>query len=346
MQAKTVLFCLTQLIFNFLFQFTPVTSSAQAPLFKESAFQRLTAQEGAALTLELDLTELINNKNTNQYFPGTLTTAEGKVLKMEARARGKYRRKICEMPPLKLKFSKKELRATGLDTLNEVKLVVPCSEDPDGEQRVLREYVAYRMFERLSPESHVRARLVKVAFRDRHVEKLSTPVWCLLVEHEEEVVARQHSTLVESYNLPADSLYTEQVGLNALFQYMIGNTDWNLPSFRNIYLLRPSTGERIRPLPFDFDFSGFVNADYATPTSTTGLKNVQERLLMADGIPQSALLKAAAHIEAAKEDLLALCSAPFLNKSTSKEMTRYLESYFESVGKELQRQQKAKGSLR
>ncbi len=343
MYAKTKLFCPVSSVFGAFLLFLSHFVQAQAPLSVPSVFDCLTAQEGAALTLELDLTELINQKSTNQYFPGTLTTADGKTFPMEARPRGKYRRKICEMPPLKLKFPKKALRANGLDTLNEVKLVVPCFDDPKGEELLLREYVAYRMFERISPEHHVRARLVKATFRDRHVEKNRDPVWCLLLEHEEQVAARLRGKMVEAYNLPADSLNIEQTATTALFQYLIGNTDWAISTFRNIYLVKPASGERIRPIPFDFDFSGFVSAPYASVTTASGLKDVKERLLMADGLPQSALDAAMVRMDAAKADLLSWCASPFLSKSTSRELTRYVESFFaEPVPKVA----KVKGNLR
>ncbi len=343
MRAKTTHFCSIQFIFGTFLFFSSHLIQAQAPIAVPSIFDYLTTQEGAALTLELDLTELINQKATNQYFPGTLSTADGKSLPMEARPRGKYRRKICEMPPLKLKFPKKALRAHGLDTLNEVKLVVPCFDDPKGEELLLREYVAYRMFERLSPEHHVRARLVKVTFHDRHVEKQRDPVWCLLLEHEEQVAARLRGTMMEAYNLPTDSLHTEQTATTALFQYLIGNTDWAISTFRNIYLVKPASGERIRPIPFDFDFSGFVSAPYASVTASSGLKDVKERLLMADGLPQSAIDAAMLRMDAAKVDLLTWCTSPFLSKSTSRELTRYVESFFDAP---VPKVEKPKGNFR
>ncbi len=343
MQSKTTHFCSIQFIFGTFLFFLSHLIQAQAPIAVPSVFDYLTAQEGAALTLDLDLTELINQKATNQYFPGTLSTADGKNFPMEARPRGKYRRKICEMPPLKLKFPKKVMRANGLDTLNEVKLVVPCFDDPKGEELLLREYVAYRMFERISPEYHVRARLVKVIFHDRHVEKNRDPMWCLLVEHEEQVAARLRGTIAETYNLPADSLHIEQTATTALFQYLIGNTDWAISTFRNIYLVKPTSGERIQPVPFDFDFSGFVSAPYASVSAASGLKDVKERLLMADGLPQSAIDAAMLRMDAAKADLLTWCASPLLSKSTSRELTRYVESFFAAP---VPKVEKPKGNLR
>ena len=345
MQTKTVLRYSKTLIFHFVLLFLFTRASAQPPQVASNAFDYLTPEEGAALTLEIDLTDLINNKNTKTYFPGSLTSANGKMLKVEVRARGKYRRRICEVPPLKLKFSKKELKANGLDTLNEIKLVVPCFDDPKGEDLLLREYVAYRMFERLSPYS-VRARLVKVTFRDKHVEEVKDPVYCLLVEHEEQVAARLKGKIVEEYGLKADTLQMEQGALTALFEYMIGNTDWGLADARNVYLFKSAPGEKIHLIPFDFDFAGLVNASYAVPKVETGLKNVRERHLVADGIPTAALREAAQKFKSAQADLMAMCSAPFLSKNTSKDMTKYMESFFQNIDNLPVEKARPKGNLR
>lgn len=325
--------------------FLLVHASAQPPQVANSAFDYLTPEEGAPLILELDLTDLINNKNTKTYFPGSVTLSDGRMLKVEARARGKYRRRICDIPPLKLKFSKKELRSKGLDTLNEIKLVVPCFDDPRGEELLLREYVAYRMFERLSPYS-VRARLVKVTFRDKHVEEARRPVYCLLVEHEEQVAARLKGKIVEEYGLKSDTLNMEQGALTSMFEYMVGNTDWGLVDNRNVYLFKTAPGEKIQMIPYDFDFAGLVNAPYAVPKAETGLKNVRERHLFAEGIPANELRRAIEKIKGAQADLMALCSAPWLSKNSSKDMTRYLESFFQSIDSLPLPSEKSKGNLR
>ena len=345
MQTKAILRSSKTLIFNFVLLFLFARAAAQPPVVATSAFDFLTTEEGATLTLELDLTDLINNKNTKTYFPGSLTTADGKMMKVEARARGKFRRRVCDVPPLKLKFSKKELRARGLDTLNEIKLVVPCFNEPRGEELLLREYVAYRMYERLSPYS-VRARLVKVIFRDKHVEEATRPVYCLLVEHEEQVAARLKGKIVQEYGLQADSLQAEQGALTALFEYMIGNTDWSLADARNVYLFKSAPAAKINLIPYDFDFAGLVNAPYAVPNADTGLKNVRERRLLAKGIPGTALRQAAEQFKAAQADLLAMCTASYLSKNTSKYLTNYIESFFQNIDNLPIEPEKAKGNLR
>ncbi|HRI62329.1 MAG TPA: hypothetical protein PK228_21460 [Saprospiraceae bacterium] len=345
MQTKTIFRFSKTLIFSFVLLFLFARATAQPPLVATSVFDYLTTEEGAVFTLELDLTDLINNKNTKTYFPGSLTTADGKMLKVEARSRGKFRRRICDIPPLKLKFSKKELKAKGLDTLNEMKLVVPCFDDPQGEDLLLREYVAYRMFERLSPYS-VRARLIKVIFRDKHVEEARKPVYCLLVEHEEQIAARLQGTIVQEYGLKADTLQTDQAALTSVFEYMIGNTDWGLADVRNVYQFKSAPDQKINLIPFDFDFAGLVNAPYAVPKTDSGLKNVRERRLLAEGIPAAALRQAAEKIKSAQADIMAMCAAGYLSKNTAKEMTHYMESFFQNIDNLPIEKGKGKGSLR
>ena len=333
----------TRLIFRLLLLLLSFSAFSQAPPPPQSVFDYLTPQEGVALTIELDLTELINNKKTNQYFPATLITANGGIMQVDIRPRGKYRRKICDVPPLKLKFSKKGLRAAQLDTLNEVKLVVPCFGDPESEDLLLREYVAYRLFERLNPAYAVRARLIKVAFRDRHVEQLKAPVYCLLLEHEEQVAARLRGSLVEDYNLPTDQLDAGQAAMTSLFEYMIGNTDWAIATFRNVYLLKPANGDKIRVIPYDFDFSELVDAPYAKANQSSSMP---ERKLVTAGLSAQMLNQAAATMQAAKADLLGWCNAPFLPKNTVKELNRYLESFYQALDTKMNFCEGKDGALR
>jgi hypothetical protein len=301
---------------------------AQAPM---SVFNYLAAQEGSSFTLELDLQDIIDNKKTNQYFPATIVTPDGRSFNLEVRPRGKFRRKACEIPPLKLKFAKKALKANHLDTLNEVKMLVPCYNNSRGEDLILREYVAYKLYEKINPAASVRARLVKLVVRDRREGRPRKPAYALMVEHEEETAARLQGKMEALYNLPQDSFAMEHLALNAVFQYMIGNTDWELHNFRNIYLFRSFSGGKLIPLPFDFDFSGLVSAPYATPGSTTGLGKVQDRLLMAEGISAGALRNAVQTVKSKQAELLAICNASYLDKETAQALTHYLRSFFQAA---------------
>lgn len=318
----------------FISVFCLLFSSVFAQSTRSSVFSHLTRSEGAAMQLELDLQELLAKRKTNDYIPATVTDAAGNTFKAEVRARGKFRRKTCDIPPLKIKFSKKGLAAQGLDTLNEVKLTIPCMDDPEGEELILREYAAYRLYEHLS-EYHVKAGLVRLRIKDTHTGKFNQTVYCLVTEHEEETLARLGGKMVETYSLSAKQVDEAQNALHSVFQYMIGNTDWELATFRNVHQFKSAADGIIRPIPYDFDFSGFVNAPYATPTVGTGVADVQDRVLMADGISPKALRAAVLKVKNAKSALLSRCKVPLINNSTTVELQHYLNAFFEAAEESL-----------
>ncbi len=296
-----------------------------------SLFEYVGRQEGAAFTLETDLTTIIANRYSEDYLPGMMTLANGETFTVKVQPKGRYRRKIAEVPPLKIKVAKKELRERGLDTLTEMRLILPCYDSHRGDQLLIKEYLAYRMFELLTDRC-VRARLVRVTLRDNHVEKSSKKMYGLLLEDNEETAARLGGVLVEQYGLPVDSLDVEHAALVAVFQYMIGNTDWDIAMMRNVRMVRMPNG-KIAAIPYDFDFSGLVSAPYASPSSESGLHNVRDRFLMANGIPRESLRRAVQLVRQKQSELLTLCYSRHLPRDVSYDMAQYLETFFNRIDK-------------
>ena len=323
---KMKLFSSTNILSAYFVLLLASSASAQGPARAKTIFDRLSQKEGDKLTLETDLTTIIGNKKSDVYYPGTLTTDDGKSYRIELKARGKFRRKIAEVPPLKVKFKKKLLKEEGLDTLNEIKLVLPAYDNEFGDELIIKEYLAYKMFERMTPVS-VRARLVKLTIRDTHVEK-SRKMFAILLEDEEETVARMNGKMVEQYGIPADSLIMNQAALVSIFEYMIGNTDWDISMLRNVRLVRsPETG-KILVIPYDFDFSGLVAAPYASPSSESGIKTVRDRFMMANGIKTEYLKRALQGVRTLKKDLYDICRSKYLSREASMGMTEYLDTFF------------------
>lgn len=301
----------------------PAQNENAAPV---SIFEYLTQREGDTLCLQLDLQALLAKRRTKEYGKAVLTDAGGRHFPVEVRCYGKFRRMKSEIPPVKLKFSKKKLLAARLDTLNEVKLVLPFTNDEKGGEALLGEYICYRMYERLTPLSY-RARLVNLRLCDNHgnTERLT---YALLLEHEEELLARLRAQTTDQWNIPAALLHQDQTALMIRFQYLIGNTDWDISSQRNVVLLQQAGNEAIVPVPYDFDFAGMVGATYASPNSDTGLKSIQDRCLMSYGTGDEALDLATLTIKAAEQDLYSLCKSKWLPRKASARMTAYLKSYF------------------
>lgn len=305
---------------------------AQTTPGKSTVFEYLSREEGARLTLEADLTTLQANRQADEYYPALLTLDNGKSFQVKIKPKGKYRRKVAEIPPLKIKFPKKALLAEGLDTLTELKMVLPCYDNNLGDELIVREYLAYKMFEQLT-SACVRARLVRVTLRDTHVEKSRRNMYAILVEDDEETVKRLNGLETEQYGLPADSLIANQAALVAMFQYMIGNTDWDVSMMRNVRFIRSKESGKILVVPYDFDFSGFVSAPYASPASESGLVTVRDRFLMNNGMSRESLRRAAQRLRAAKADLYAICRSKFISRDSAIELIDYLETFYQQIDK-------------
>lgn len=320
-----------QLVLSLL-SFLPIYLAAQAP---STIFDKLTASEGIELTLETDLTTFVGQKKTNNYLPGTLTTQDGKTYAVEVRPRGRYRRKVSQVPPMKIRFAENDLRAENLDTLNEIKIALPCFFTEQGNQLIVKEYLAYKMFEKVSPACF-RTGLVKLTLKDTNPNGTGTKkVLAIFVEDEEEVARRIDSEPEEEYGIPLAKYDQEQAALVALYQYFIGNTDWDFAMHRNVQLFRKKDSGKIFVLPYDFDFSGFVSAPYASPSSESGVKSVRDRYLMSDGVDGNSLKTAVNTLKEKEKELYQLCRSKHLNGEVENTLIRFMGLYFDTMrGKE------------
>lgn len=62
-----------------------------------------------------------------------------------------------------------------------------------------------------------------------------------------------------------------------LFQFMIGNTDWYAYINHNMKVLAAKVFTVPVLIPYDFDYSGIVHTDYATPNNNYPLQHIKER---------------------------------------------------------------------
>ncbi|MEM6771565.1 MAG: hypothetical protein AAF597_13360 [Bacteroidota bacterium] len=165
------------------------------------------------------------------------------------------------MPPLKLKFKKDGLRAAGLTTHNDFKLVTHCTDDEAGQDAILREQLAYELYNTVAPEASFRTQLITVTYVNT-VDGSTTTSYAILIEDTDELKNRLDTkNCKDCYALPAEQINNAETF--AMFQYMIGNSDFSNRMVRNMKLMQNTDGN-YTAVPYDFDFSGLVNAQYAT----------------------------------------------------------------------------------
>ena len=120
--------------------------------------------------------------------------------------------------------------------------------------------------------------------------------------------------------------------LVAVFQFMIGNTDWSVPNFHNIKLLIPKTDSLAMPfvVPYDFDYSGIVNTAYAVPTDELGLYGVTERLYRGFTRTMEEIEATAAIFIQKEEQVKAIINDFSLcDTKVKKQMINYVESFYQ-----------------
>ena len=131
-------------------------------------------------------------------------------------------------------------------------------------------------------------------------------------------------------NLPHGIFEPATTMTMAIFQYMIGNTDWSDVAGHNVEVL--GIGGIGLPVPYDFDFSGIVDAPYSVPDPSLGLKRVRDRMYRgwcsANLDPEPIL----ARFLGAEAEIMALYrDFPYLEDGERNRSVRYLKAFFQDI---------------
>lgn len=305
---------------------TTDTDRAESPT---TVFDRLNREGILRITLELNREQLMADRNTDNFQRARLSDGrEDYAVKIEVR--GRYRRRICDFPPLKLKFDKKWLRAGGLSTHNDLKLVTHCLNSAEGKENVLREQLSYEIYGLLSGHS-LRTQLVEVTYLDSETGSTETQ-FGILIEDIDELAERLGGEECDDCFVQDKNAYVPNAPeIVTLFQYMIGNSDWSLRMARNIKMIQFPDGS-YTAVPYDFDFSGLVDASYAVPNDNVGQRFIGERIWQWD-------FQEAASCETVKSIFLAKRSAimekidsfDLLSNRSRKKISRYISDFYDTL---------------
>ncbi len=239
------------------------------------------AQQPLPLKLRYSIRDLKKETNDSTYVPTELSFREAdgtwRTIEAKIRTRGNYRLKNCYFPPVKLKIRKSVAEGTLFEGNKKLKLVVPCLLQKRKNDLILKEYLAYKLFETVSAY-HFKTRLVEVHFEElRGNNQRDHQLMGILIEDIDNVADRhQGNELKRSVHpLQQDNICCVK---NDFFQFMIGNTDFSIAYQHNEKLL--FIGTKTIPIPYDFDMSGLVDASYAV------VSQVQEEKLAITDVTQ------------------------------------------------------------
>ena len=288
--------------------------------------------EPLAITLVADFKAINKDRdpNSKKPFPGTLRLDDTAV-PVTINARGHLRRMVqtCDYVPLRLAFTKKDVKGSLFARQDALKLVVQCVGGGEFEQFILREHLAYRIFNVITPRSF-RARLVRVTYVDPNGKSLGVRAGMFL-EDETSVARRMEGRVVELPRLRFEDLDMDTLMPMMIFQYLIGNTDYSIYALHNVRIVqRPD--KSLHPVPYDFDVSGLVSPPYGIPARALMLKSVKDRLYRGPCRAQSLVDPYVANFLAKRDLVRALPDAiPGLARDTRDEVRSFIDSFYASI---------------
>jgi hypothetical protein len=339
---KNTLYCL---LFLFMISILPAFSQKDTiDVFynkediKNKDLQLFESDDMLELTLRFDITTFKRVRSDTMELDAILTIHISETdsinKNIKVKARGEMRRSYCDMPPIRLNFKKSGLSDDEFSNVDKIKLVTHCKLG--NEDYTLREFLAYKLYNVLTENSY-RVRLAKINYIN--TKKQSKPIneFAFLIEPTDELCRRLKSTEVKGVKLTQKNMKPEMVDRMAIFNYMIGNSDWSLPILHNIIILsqpgsqRPDLGI---PVAFDFDYSGMVNADYAVPFPDLGIETVRERRYLGVCRTKETFMNALKEFSDKKNELLKVINDfPFLKEKSKKDIVNYLSGFFSGIEK-------------
>ena len=270
-------------------------------------------------------------------------TSEGEslTLPIEVKVRGGWRSltQNCSAPLLWVRFSAAEVKGTLFDGQELLPLTTHCgrglsleanaARQPQSswEQYLLKEYLAQRLYGLFS-EYSLRTRLVRVHYPDPDRPNKVVHNFAFFTEHFDSMAERNGVQRLERKSFDHEKLDFRAADILALFQFMIGNTDWSIVRERNTVLVSKADGKQI-PVPYDFDMSGLVDAHYAAPAPGLDIESVKTRRYLGFCHPEPQWEDLFAHFElqrTAASDLVG--QVPSLSDGNLQSSRDYIDGFY------------------
>lgn len=291
------------------------------------------------LILKYDITSFIKNKVKGEYLDAELLIhyKDYSVTKnIRLKARGKNRRDQCFFPPIYLNFKTDPIKNSELKGIKKIKLITHCSSSKSYTNYILKEYLVYKLYNILSDNSF-RVKLLNMKYIDTGKKGRNYERFGILIEPLDLLTKRTGSIEIESKLVRSKDVFEEEADLGAMFQYMIGNTDWRIKGGHNIKFIKSLTkvSPKVTPVPYDFDYAGFVGAHYSCPQEWTSIESVEEREYMGycRSTDEEYLKTINKFIDKKDEILETINSFNYLDEQERKSLVKYIESFYSNMEK-------------
>lgn len=296
-----------------------------------------------AVTLQADWPVVVRDKENGGRHPAVLgyTDAAGREHRIQGtvETRGITRLRICRFPPLRLRFKRDATRGTEFEGERSLKMVTHCRNGAAYEQYYVQELIAYRIYNRVTDHSF-RARPLRITYLDMDGGTRAGPGFAFLIEDDDDVARRNGHR--EGQRMPLAPGDYDPLAMTRfmLFQYLIGNTDWSVlgrPGLEkcchNVRVTGAEDAGDLVALPYDFDSSGMVDADYAAPHESLPIRSVTERLYRGFCLHNDSLGPVRDEFLANREAILAIIrDEARLSPGRERVLVRYFGEFYGTLG--------------
>lgn len=330
-----------------LYSLSVSTASAQNDTIKTKVQKQATQKQDISLfgsdgilkvSLYLDLASFSKKPSKSDTFDSDMTIYLNETDSINRKTiikyRGISRYEICKFPPMQLSF-KKPLYSDSVK-IKKLKLVTHCQSSNITDEYVLREYLVYKLFNALTDTSF-RVRLLKVNYIDSKGKKKTIIKYGIFIEPAEMIAKRTNSTVVKTATVNQKHIFPYMMDRVAIFNYMVSNWDWSVPGQHNVEVIKPNgfdpEGLGIA-IPYDFDLTGVVNAEYAIPPPDLGIENVRQPIFYGICRTREVYNEDLKRFLDAKEKLYSVVNEfPHLNQRSKKDITNFLDQFFGQLEK-------------
>ena len=287
------------------------------------------------VSLEFDYSTFLKKPDKNQSFDGIMTFhfSETDTLdrKVTIQYRGQSRYERCRLPPMRIIFKQPVYEVSDSARIKKMKLVNQCQSGALYDDYVIKECLVYKLYNVLT-DTCFRVRLLKVNYIDAEKKRKPVVQYGIFIEPEELLAKRTNMLEVKTKSMTQKHMHPLMIDRIAIFNYMVANWDWSVPGQHNISvfssLAYDNAGLGI-PVPFDFDLTGIVNADYAIPPPGIGIETNRDRMFTGICRTREVYMKELMMFLDKKDEFYSLVNNyPHLSKASKRDIINFLDQFF------------------
>lgn len=295
-------------------------------------------EEPLRMELKFNIKEYKSKNNKSKIFPAKLSyyikdsIKITKVVSIEMR--GISRQKLCDFPPFFIKLKNSGINRDHIAGEKKLKVVALCKNQTGYREYLIKEYLIYKLYNIITDNSF-RVRLINITLIDEGRKNKSYNRIFFIIEPEELLAQRLNAIPIKRDEI--GNKYTDPYNSDIMFmfQYMIGNTDFSISGRHNIKLIKFMDHKKplLIPIPYDFDFAGIINTEYARPPAFVDqIERVTDRYYMGVCRQYNDYLIVISYFKDHKIELYSyINSLEFLPKKHKKRMINYLDEFYNLI---------------